>query len=41
VLKDDILGVLKDDILVAFKEFYTYGKFEKSLNAMFILLIPK
>ena len=33
--------VLKDDILAVFKGFHTYGKFEKSLNATFISLIPK
>jgi hypothetical protein len=33
--------VLKDDILVVFKEFHTNGKFEKSLNATFISLISK
>ena len=33
--------MLKDDILAIFKEFQTYGKFEKSLNATCISLIPK
>ena len=33
--------VLESDILAFFDEFYDYGKFEKSLNALFIALIPK
>ncbi|XP_065626478.1 uncharacterized protein LOC112004942 [Quercus suber] len=33
--------VVKSDILAFFNEFYDYDKFEKSLNALFIALIPK
>ena len=33
--------VVESDILAFFDEFYDYGKFEKSLNALFIALIPK
>jgi hypothetical protein len=33
--------VLKKDILAVFKDFHTYGKFKKSLNATFISLIIK
>ena len=31
----------KSDVLVVFEEFYHHSKFEKSLNATFIALIPK
>ena len=34
-------GVVKRDVLVVFEEFYQHSKFEKSLNAIFIALIPK
>jgi hypothetical protein len=33
--------VLKDDIIAVLKEFHNSGKFEKSLNATFVSLIPK
>jgi hypothetical protein len=33
--------VLKVDIIAVLKEFHNSGKFEKSLNATFISLIPK
>jgi len=33
--------VLKEDIMVVFKEFHGRGHFEKSINATFISLIPK
>ena len=33
--------VVESDILVVFEEFYQHNKFEKSLNATFIALIPK
>ncbi|KAL0010801.1 hypothetical protein SO802_005909 [Lithocarpus litseifolius] len=33
--------VVERDVLAVFKEFYHHGKFEKSLNATFIALIPK
>ena len=33
--------VVESDILAFFDEFYDYSKFEKSLNALFIALIPK
>ena len=33
--------VVKKDILAVFEEFFHYCKFEKSLNATFIILIPK
>ena len=34
-------GVVERDVLVVFEEFYQHNKFEKSLNATFIALIPK
>ena len=34
-------GVVKRDVLAVFEEFYLHNKFEKSLNATFIALIPK
>jgi len=33
--------VLKEDIMKVFHDFHARGKFERSLNAMFIALIPK
>jgi hypothetical protein len=33
--------ILKNDIFAVLKEFYSTGKFEKSLNATFVSLIPK
>ena len=33
--------VVDRDVLTAFEEFYQHSKFEKSLNATFITLIPK
>ena len=33
--------VVERDVLVVFEEFYQHNKFEKSLNATFIALIPK
>ncbi|KAF5450369.1 hypothetical protein F2P56_030729 [Juglans regia] len=33
--------VLKDDLMKVFQEFYSDRKFEKSLNATFLALIPK
>ena len=32
---------MERDVLAVFEEFYHHGKFEKSLNATFIALIPK
>ena len=34
-------GVVEMDVLAVFEEFYQHSKFEKSLNATFIALIPK
>lgn len=34
-------GVVEKDVLAVFEEFYQHSKFEKSLNATFIALIPK
>ena len=34
-------GVVERDVLAVFEEFYQHNKFEKSLNATFIALIPK
>ena len=34
-------GVVERDVLAVFDEFYQHSKFEKSLNATFIALIPK
>ena len=33
--------VVEREVLAVFKEFYQHYKFEKSLNATFIALIPK
>ena len=33
--------VVEKDVLVVFEEFFQHCKFEKSLNATFIALIPK
>ena len=33
--------VVEKDVLIVFEEFFHYCKFEKSLNATFIALIPK
>ena len=33
--------VVERDVLAVFEEFYQHCKFEKSLNATFIALIPK
>ena len=33
--------MVERDVLAVFEEFYHHGKFEKSLNATFIALIPK
>ena len=33
--------VVERDVLTVFEEFYHHSKFEKSLNATFIALIPK
>ena len=33
--------VVESDILAFSEEFHEYGKFEKSMNASFIALIPK
>ena len=32
---------MEKDVLAVFKEFFQHCKFEKSLNAIFIALIPK
>ena len=32
---------MERDVLAVFEEFYRHSKFEKSLNAIFIALIPK
>ena len=32
---------MKDEILGFFKEFYEHNRFVKSLNATFLVLIPK
>ena len=37
----DCWEVIKEDIMSVFFDFYARGKFEKSLNATFISLIPK
>ena len=33
--------VIQDDVMGFFEEFYEHGKFESSLNATFLALIPK
>ena len=35
------VGVVKEDLMTVFKEFHGSGKFEKSINATFVALIPK
>lgn len=37
----DCWDVVRDDIMKVFAEVYSYKRFEKSLNATFIALIPK
>ena len=37
----DYWTVIKEEIMAVFSDFYARGKFEKSLNATFISLIPK
>ena len=34
-------GVVERDVLAVFDEFYLHSKFEKSLNATFLALVPK
>ena len=34
-------GVVERDVLAVFEEFYQYSKFVKSLNAIFLALVPK
>ena len=34
-------GVVERDVLAVFEEFYQHSKFEKSLNAIFLALVPK
>ena len=34
-------SILKTDVMVVFQNFHVQGEFEKSLNAIFIALIPK
>ena len=34
-------GVVERDVLVVFEEFYLRSRFEKSLNATFLALVPK
>ncbi|KAG7967737.1 hypothetical protein I3843_08G114300 [Carya illinoinensis] len=33
--------VVREEVMLVFHEFFMYGKFEKSLNATFIALVPK
>lgn len=33
--------VVREDVMLVFQKFFTYGKFEKSLNATFIALVPE
>ena len=41
-LSGSFLGTcVKDDVMNFFREFYEHGKFVKSLNATFLILIPK
>ena len=32
---------MERDVFVVFEEFYLHSKFEKSLNATFLALVPK
>ena len=34
-------GVVERNVLAMFEEFYLHSKFEKSLNATFLALVPK
>lgn len=34
-------SILKTDVMVVFQNFPVQGEFEKSLNAIFIAVIPK
>ena len=34
-------GVVERDVFAVFEEFYLHSKFEKSLNATFLALVPK
>lgn len=34
-------SILKTDVMVVFQNFHVQGEFEKSLNAIFIAVIPK
>ncbi|XP_035544681.1 uncharacterized protein LOC118348042 [Juglans regia] len=33
--------VVREDVMLVFQEFFSHGRFEKSLNATFIALVPK
>lgn len=37
----ECLGTIKTDLILAINHFYSQGRFEKSLNASYIALIPK
>lgn len=34
-------SILKTDVMVVFQNFHVQGEFEKSLNAIFIAVVPK
>lgn len=40
LLFDNIRDIVKDDLLKFFKDFHDMGKFVKSLNSIFLILIP-
>lgn len=38
---EDCWDIVKEDVMEVFHELFSFGKFEKNLNATFIALIPK
>lgn len=40
-LFDNFVRVMKSDVMGYFKEFYEHGSFERSLNAILVLIAQK